>query len=115
MDTNFLMPISIIGSFGLSLYYFTKVLTDYMLKKRMIDKGFVTDDTQAVFKSYKDADGKYPSLKWGLLFLTGGIALILMDALNVAPDSPTPYGIFAVSLSLGFLAYYFIIKRELLK
>jgi len=86
-----------------------------MLKKKMIDKGFVTEDTQAVFKSYHRTDGRYPSLKWGLLFLTGGIALILMDVLNVSPDTPMPYGIFAVSLSVGFLVYYIIIKRDLLK
>ena len=33
-----LMPIAIIGSFGTSLYFFTKVLTDYILKKKMIEK-----------------------------------------------------------------------------
>ena len=83
-----------------------------MLKKRMIDKGFVTDETQAIFKRYA-RDGKYASLKWGLLFFTGGISLIIMDAMNLSPDSPAPYGIFTVSLSIGFLTYYFLVKRDL--
>jgi hypothetical protein len=111
--TEVLMPISIIGSFGTAVYFFTKTVTDYILKKRMIDKGFVGEDAQAIFKNYKNEDNKYSSLKWGLLFLTGGIALILMETLQVRPDSPLPYGIFTVSLSLGFLIYYFLVKKEL--
>jgi hypothetical protein len=107
-----LMPISIMGTFGTALYFFTKVLTDYILKKKMIEKGFVNDDTQAIFKNHSDADNRFGSLKWGLLALFGGIALILMDYLDVRSDSPLPYGILAVALSVGFLTYYFIVRKE---
>jgi hypothetical protein len=111
--TEVLMPISIIGSFGTAVFFFTKTVTDYILKKKMIDKGFVNEETQAIFKNYNNSENKYPSLKWGLLFLTGGIALILMEILNVRPDSPLPYGILTVALSLGFLTYYLIVKKDL--
>jgi hypothetical protein len=110
--TEVLMPISILGSFGTALYFFTKVLTDYILKKKMIEKGYVGEDAQSIFKTYKN-ENRYASLKWGLLFLTGGIALILMHVLNVSPDSPLPYGIFTVALSLGFLIYYFLVKQDM--
>jgi hypothetical protein len=110
-----LMPISIMGSFGAALYFFTKVVTDYILKKKMIEKGFVNDDTQAIFKTHNSPDGRYGSLKWGLLTLSGGIALILMDYLEVRSDSPLPYGLLAVALSIGFLVYYVLIKKELKK
>ena len=114
MDNIFhvLMPISILGSLGLSLYYFTKILTDYILRKKMIEKGYMTEESQAIFKSYKADDNRLGSLKWGLIVLCGGIGLIIIDAVGVAPDSPLPYGVFAVSLSIGFLAYYFIAKKE---
>lgn len=111
---NFLMPLSIIGSFGASLYFFTKILTDYSLRKKMIEKGYVTEETQGLFRN-GTAMNKYGSLKWGLLFLSGGIALILMEVINVNPDSPLPFGIFAVALSLGFLVYYGIVRKELNK
>jgi hypothetical protein len=106
-----LMPIAIIGSFGTSLYFFTKVLTDYILKKKMIEKGFVNEESQSIFKSHSVEDNKYSSLKWGLIALSGGVALIVMDSLEVRPDSTMPYGIFAVSLSIGFLLYFFLVKR----
>ncbi|MEO5979624.1 MAG: DUF6249 domain-containing protein [Chryseolinea sp.] len=111
MNGEFLMPLSILGSFGLSLYWFTRAITDYQLKKRMIEKGFVNDDTQAIFKAHH-TPGRYGSLKWGLLTLFGGVALILMEYLDVNVNSPLPYGLVAVSLSIGFLVYYFIIKKE---
>jgi hypothetical protein len=107
-----LMPIAILGSFGASLYFFTKVLTDYILKKKMIEKGFVNEESQSLFKDHA-AENKHTSLKWGLIALFGGASLILMDYLEVRPDSTLPYGIFAVSLSLGFLVYYLLVKREL--
>jgi hypothetical protein len=107
-----LMPISIIGSFGMALYYFTRTVTDYILKKKMIEKGFVNDDTQAIFKQHQALEvSKYPSLKWGLIALFAGIGLIIMEYIPVRPDSPLPYGLLAVSVSIGFLIYYFIVQR----
>ena len=108
------MPISIIGSFGLTIYFFTKILTDYILKKRMIDKGYVNEDTQAIFKKH-NASNQYSALKWGLLALSGGIGLILIDYMEVDLESTLPLGILSVSLSLGFLAYYFLVKQHFQK
>lgn len=108
-----LMPISILGSFGAALYFFTSVLTNYILKKKMIDKGFVNDDTQAIFKQQAEGvTSKYSSLKWGMIIFFGGLALILMEFIPVRPESPLPYGLFAVSVSLGFLIYYFLVQQK---
>lgn len=106
------MPIAVIGSFGVSLYLFTKVMTDYILKKRMIDKGFVNEDTQAIFKQQATSDNKYGSLKWGLITLSAGVALILIEYVDVRPGSPLPFGILAVFVSAGFLAYYFLVQKN---
>ncbi len=81
----------------------------------MIEKGFVNEDTQAIFKTHQSSDGRYSSLKWGLLTFAGGVALILMDYLEVRSDSPLPYGLLMVALSAGFLVYYLIVKKELKK
>jgi hypothetical protein len=110
--TEVLMPISIIGSFGMSVYFFTKIITDYILKKRMIEKGFVNEDTQAIFKTHQSSS-RFSALKWGLLALFGGVGLILIEYLNVDLDSTLPYGILSVSLSAGFLVYYYLVKQHL--
>lgn len=107
-----LMPVSIIGTFGASLYFFTSVLTSYNLKKKMIEKGYVNEDTQAIFKQHQVTSNKFSSLKWGLITLFAGLSLILMEYIPVRPDSPLPFGLFAVSISLGFLIYYFMVQRD---
>ena len=109
-----LQPIAILGSIGGAVYFFTKVMTDYILKKKMIDKGFVNDDTQAIFKQHVNAmaGNKTSSLKWGLIIFFAGLALIIMEYIPTGPESPLPYGLFAVSVSFGFLLYYFIVKKD---
>jgi hypothetical protein len=108
-----LLPLTVLGTIGLSIYFFTKVMTDYILKKKMIDKGFVNEDTQAIFKNYQNSENKYSSLKWGLISFFAGLSLIIMEYVPVSPDSPMPYGLFAVAVSFGFLIYYFLVKREM--
>jgi len=114
MDNNLrevLMPLAIFGGLGTSVYFFVKVMTDYILKKKMIEKGFVNDDTQAIFKQHT-TDNKYPSLKWGLIIFFAGMSLIIMEYIPARTESPLPYGLFAVSVSLGFLIYYFMMKSD---
>jgi len=114
MDHNLmsvLMPIAIFSGLGGSVYFFAKVMTDYILKKKMIEKGFVNDETQAIFKQHT-VDNKYPSLKWGLIIFFAGVSLIIMEYIPRGPESPLPYGLFAVSVSLGFLIYYFLMKND---
>jgi hypothetical protein len=109
-----LMPLTIIGSFGATIFFFAKVMTDYILKKKMIDKGFVNDDTQAIFKTQSESgENKFASLKWGLIIFFAGLSLIIMEYVPTTPESPLPYGLFAVSVSLGFLIYYFLVKKEI--
>ena len=106
-----LMAPSILGSLGLVVYFFTRVVTDYILKKKMIEKGFVNDDTQAIFKQHT-SDNRYSSLKWGMIIFFAGMALIIMEFIPTSPDSPLPYGLLAVSISLGFLIYYFMVQKD---
>jgi hypothetical protein len=72
----------------------------------------VNDDTQAIFKQHS-TDGKYSSLKWGLIIFFAGLSLVIMEFIPAERDSPLPYGLFALSVSLGFLIYYFLLKKEL--
>lgn len=116
MDSNLhevLMPVTIMGSFGAALYFFTKVMTEYILKKKMIDKGFVNAESQSIFHKEEPADNKYSALKWGLIVFFAGISLVLMEYIPARGDSPLPYGLFAISVSLGFLLYYFLVKRDI--
>ena len=105
------MPVAIFGSFGAALYYFTKAMTDYMLKKKMIEKGYVNEDTQSIFRNQKETDNRFSSLKWGLIVFFAGVSLVVMEFIPTYGDSPLPYGLFAIFVSGGFLLYYFLVRN----
>lgn len=107
-----LMPVAILGSIGTAIILFTRTISDYILKKKMIEKGYVNEDTQAIFKRNTD-ENKYASLKWGLILLFSGLSLVLMEFIDYDNESPLPYGLFAMFVSAGFLVYYFLVRREL--
>jgi len=114
MDHNLkelLLPIAILGTLGTAITLFTKTLTDYILKKKMVEKGFVNNEAQAIFKQHSH-ENKFSSLKWGLIIFFAGVSLVIMEYIPTSPESPLPYGLFAIAVSLGFLIYYFMVKSD---
>ena len=104
-----LIPIvGIIATFG-SIILFVTILTNYSLKKKLIDKNMVNEDTSNLFKTISS---KQNALKWGLISLFGGFGLIIIDSMDLDGDDAMPYGIIAVCVAIGFLLYYFIVNRE---
>lgn len=101
--------IPVFGTFIL----FIKYLTNYWLKKKMIDQGLGSENVAEFFKNHNSDTGKYSSLKWGFISLFGGIGLIVINYLPYrSMDGPMPFGVFAVFVSLGFLLYYFYVKGQ---
>ncbi|MTI20382.1 hypothetical protein E1176_05045 [Fulvivirga sp. RKSG066] len=111
-NTVFLEPIAILGGVALIWYVIIKYITDYLLKKKMIEKGYVTDEEQALFKKQSQQVNSYSSLKWGLIILFGGLALVAVEFIPYAENSPLPFGVFAIAIAVGFLIYYSIVKKE---
>lgn len=86
-------------------------LYNYRLKKRIIDSGPIDDNTLKFLLSISGVGSEV--LKWGLIFLFGGIGLILVEFLPYPADaSSLPYGVVMVSMALGFLTYYLIMKKQ---
>lgn len=105
-----LIPIvAIISVFG-SVILFVTILTNYSLKKKLIDKDMVNNETANLFSK---KDSRQNALKWGLIILFGGLGLIIIDSMNLDNDEAMPYGIEAVCISVGFLIYYAMMKKEL--
>ena len=109
---DFLEPLAVLVPVFGSIILFFKIMTDYWLRKKMVDKGLVNENAVDLLRKHEGETGKYSSLKWGLIVLFGGIGLIVIHYLPYYRDSPLPFGVFAVFLALGFLVYYFYVKKE---
>jgi len=106
-----LMPIMILGPLVGGIILLTRTLTGYYLRKRMVEKGYVDKESVAILAKEKSEDDRLRNLKWGLVVFFGGLALIILEFIDVDAESPLPYGVFALSLSLGFLIHFFVLQR----
>ncbi|MDX2285859.1 MAG: hypothetical protein NW241_16950 [Bacteroidia bacterium] len=88
----------------------TQVL-QYYIRRRLLDAGLSDEARQRAFDSL--GAPQQPALQWALALFSGGLGLITLAYLPAASaDSPLPYGIEAVFLSAGFLAYHFLNRRS---
>lgn len=109
-----LVPIGVLGTLAFGLVTFTRILTEYFIRKKLVDKGLVGDDATHILKKQSEVATKYGSLKWGLIILFGGIGLILAEVIGYDWElTAMPYGIVTVCISIGFLIYYYIVKDKM--
>lgn len=107
------IPLMVLGPVGLTFYFITKALTDYYLRKKMVEKGLVGEDAVKILTKEVNEVNRYSSLKWGLIILSAGIGLVLVEMFGGwYRNSSLPLGILSISISIGFLAYYFIVKNS---
>lgn len=99
---------SIIAIFATGLILFVRSITGYYLRKRMVDKGYVDKDSIAILSNREKDDNRMATLKWGLVVFFAGLGLVVIEFIDYDHDSPLPYGIFILSVSLGLLIHFFI-------
>jgi len=100
----------VFGSITTVILMLTKFITEYRLKKLLIEKGYVDKEAQFFFHRKGEEQNSYSSLKWGLVIFFGGLSLVVIEFIPVSHDSPLPYGLFALSVAVGFLIYYFLTR-----
>lgn len=86
------------------------VLTNYDLKKKILNKENIDDKMFIILNNLTGFSSEM--LKWGIILLFGGIGLIVLEFIPYNENSPLPYGVMTVFVSLGFLTYYFLMKNH---
>jgi len=89
----------------------TRAILNYKLKRKLIESGQV--DEKSVNILGEQEEGRFTALKWGLVILFGGLGLVLLEFIPHHVNSPFPYGFVASFVAVGFLIYYFLVKKEI--
>jgi hypothetical protein len=111
IDMKQIMPFVIILAFLVIIAVIVIHLMNYRLKKRILDQGTYDDVSMKLLHALSGNGSDI--LKWGIIFLFGGIGLVVLEFIPYsAEDSSLPYGVEAIFLALGFLTYYFILKKD---
>ena len=90
-----------------------KTIFTYNLKRKLLESGQV--DEKAVNILGDQEEGRYAALKWGLVILFGGLALVLLEFIPHDINSPFPYGFVTTFIAVGFLLYYLLVRKEFSK
>jgi len=113
--------ITVIGIIAYGIISLVKLITEYKLKRRLVEKAEVNEGFSTALEeslksiSPKVEQNRYPTLKWGLVFLSVGIGLITLNFVDYDHRSSLPFGILSACAALGFLIYYFLMKNEIKK
>lgn len=86
------------------------VLTNYDLKKKILNKENIDDKMFIILNNLTGLGSEM--LKWGIILLFGGIGLVILEFLPYNENSPLPYGVMTIFVSLGFLTYYLLIRNQ---
>lgn len=117
---NNLSEIFITGIVFFGIYHALSLISRHLLKRKLIkaeqyEKVGILEEP----KLSNDEGNSYPSLKWGLVALTTGIGFIIIEMLGLlnasmihGRDAVLPFGILLVSISSGFLIYFFIVNGK---
>lgn len=97
-----------------ALIIFWIIYSRHRERMRLIEKGLSPEEVKQFFKDEKRCD-PFRGLKWGIIFIFLGGAIIISNLLYEIFDLEDGYTIGFVILSLGlaFLTYYLIIKNKL--
>jgi hypothetical protein len=106
-----------------AMFHIIKLVSTHLLKRKLIkaeqyERVGILEEPQSV----SDENNRYPSLKWGLVALSTGIGFIIIDVLGLfnndiihGRNAVLPFGILLVSVSVGFLIYFFIMNGKKVK
>jgi len=109
---NLVPIIAIIMTFGTTLSVII-VITNYLLKRRLIQSGNLDTESQKLLsKSFINM--KFDNLKWGLVILFSGIGLVVIEFLpeRHVENSSLAIGIELIFIAIGFLTYFFYVKDK---
>lgn len=106
-----LVPLALFASLAFTVVGVTKLVTDSRVRRRLIEANASPDTAAAVLAPLPADPGLLGALKWGLVTLAVGVALIVVQFLPYRPDEPIALGVVLVFAAAGLLAYYARAKR----
>jgi hypothetical protein len=101
------VPLIIFSLMYLTIRYFL----DYRLKKMLIDKG-VLSEGKVLFEQTGQANSTYAALKWGLVLISTGIAILLHELFPQIISENAAIALMLLFSGISLLAYFRYLKLQ---
>jgi len=104
-------PFVVMIALLIAVVILTTAILNYRLKKRIVQS--IPLNEPLVQKLFKPDGWQLEMLKWCLLLFFGGLGLIVLEFIPFPADqSPLPYGVESIFISIGFGIYYLVIRKQ---
>jgi hypothetical protein len=108
MDVEILVPIAFFAVIG----WIVKVISDNRIRRKVLDQRVSDELAEAILKENASAPSALGALKWGLIVLATGGALVLVQLLSIDADEPLTFGLLFLAAGAGLIAYYLIASQD---
>ena len=104
-------PFAVMIALIIAVVVLTRAILQYRLQQRLAQSGLLNE--QLIRNFFRQDGWQVELLKWCLLLFFGGLGLVVLEFIPFrADESPLPYGVESIFLSLGFGIYYVIVRKQ---
>jgi len=108
MDVEILVPLG----FFVAIVWIVKIISDNRIRRKVLDQRVSDDLAEAILAKNVSKPSALGALKWGLIVLGLGGALVFIEMLSIDVDEPLAYGLMFLAAGGGLVAYYLIAAQD---
>ncbi len=89
-----------------------RIVVEARLRRRLAE----THASEELLQSLLQADGenrRQSSLKWGMVLVLLGLGCVAVDLFGLTVEDPAAFGLIAVSVGIGLIAYHAVTRPRL--
>ncbi|GHB79533.1 DUF6249 domain-containing protein [Persicitalea jodogahamensis] len=87
-----------------------RIVKESNIKARMVELGHLEPDKQWITQKTASVADTYANLKYGILLVSVGAGLVIVNGMNLENNGPIIFGLLAIVAGVGFLTYFAIMK-----
>ena len=106
MEARPIEIISVVGFF-VGILGIVKIIADNLTRRRFLTSHLSDEAARELLASMR-ANGREDALKWGVVLMFMGTALILIDVLPITFADPVAYGLILLFGGVGLIVYRFV-------
>ena len=112
METDTLVPTVLFVSLAVTVLGIARIISEGRTRRRLIESGNSADVARALGDLGSAEERLAGALKWGIVAVAAGVALVTIQFLPYERDEPIVLGILLLFVGAGMLAYYMIGRRR---
>ncbi len=109
MDSDYLVAVVLFISIAVMMLGIARTIADTLIRRRLIDAGNAGDISRLLAAPAEDRVSG--ALKWGIVAVATGAALVLIQVLPYDRDEPIVLGIVLLFVGVGLLVYHTMARK----